>query len=352
LPLDDVQVLDLGMVWAGPYCGRLLASLGAAVVKVEGPRHPDGTRQAGTGECAGVFADLNQGKASLALDLATTEGRELFLRLVRSADAVVENFSPRVMPNFGLEAATLTHANPALIMLSMPAFGSTGPWANYVAYGSGLELATGLAAEGRDGQPEPAAVPYLDYLAGAYGAAAIVAALLARDRSGRGCHLEVAQREVACQLLSPPPLRPDRVGASRSAGRARRAPRRGRDGVRSAGGVRKADRADRSAGRGRVRARGKPARYGELDADELAADPRLAARGLLASPDPGAPCVHFARSPWRIVGVRARPERQAPALGADSRAVLRAAGVVDADIDRLVAAGIVLDSSGPDERPA
>jgi crotonobetainyl-CoA:carnitine CoA-transferase CaiB-like acyl-CoA transferase len=87
-------------------------------------------------------------------------------------------------------------------------------------------------------------------------------------------------------------------------------------------------------------------------ADELAANPRLAARGLLASPDPEAPCVHFARAPWRIAEVPARHERPAPALGADSRAVLRAAGVLDADIDRLVAAGIVLDSSGRDERPA
>jgi crotonobetainyl-CoA:carnitine CoA-transferase CaiB-like acyl-CoA transferase len=299
-----VQVLDLGMVWAGPYCTRLLAALGASVVKIEGPRHPDGTRQARAGECDGVFADLNQGKASLALDLATSEGRELFLRLAAGADIVVENFSPRVMPNFGLDSATLAQPNPALVTLAMPAFGSTGPWANYVAYGSGLELATGLAVRGRDGRPTPAPVPYLDYLAGAYGAAAVLAALLARDRGGLGCHVEVAQREVACQLLS---------------------------------------RLQRSAPHPPLPS------YGELDAAALAADPNLAARGaargLFAAPRLEGPCMHFARAPWRIAEVPARGERPAPALGADSRAVLRAAGLDDASIDELVAAGIVLDSS-------
>jgi crotonobetainyl-CoA:carnitine CoA-transferase CaiB-like acyl-CoA transferase len=313
-----VQVLDLGMVWAGPYCARLLAALGASVVKVEGPRHPDGTRLAGADGCAGVFADLNQGKLSLALDLAAADGRQAFLRLAAQADAVIENFSPRVMPNFGLDAASLARANPGLVTLAMPAFGATGPWANYVAYGSGMELVSGLGTVGLAGRPAPAPVPYLDYLAGAFGAAAVVAALLTRDRDGRGCHLEAAQREVACQLISslsasiltvasatPPPDLPPPLRA-----------------------------------------------YGDLDGAALAAEPWLAPRGLFAGSDATTPCAHFARPPWRIAGMPARAERPAPALGADSRVVLQAAGMDDARIDELVGAGIVLDASGTGEGAA
>src|SRR5262249_41755410 len=142
------------------------------------------------------------GKQSLVVDLGSPAGRDAFLRLVHGVDVVVESFSPRVMPNFGLDYATLARGNPSLSMVSMPAFGSEGPWTSYVAYGSGLELATGLAQRDADGRPAPAPVAYLDYLAGTYAAAGLLAALLARDRCGRGAHLEVAQREVACQLLA------------------------------------------------------------------------------------------------------------------------------------------------------
>ena len=112
-PLAGLCVLDLGMVWAGPWCGRLLAALGARVLKVEGPARRDGTRPTAPHACAGAFADLNRGKESLALDLASAAGRDAFLRLVVRADVLLENFSPRVMPNFGLDYATLAEANPA-----------------------------------------------------------------------------------------------------------------------------------------------------------------------------------------------------------------------------------------------
>lgn len=310
LPLDDVRVLDLGMVWAGPYCARLLAGLGASVVKVEGPRHADGTRPSDARECAGVFADLNRGKRSLALDLSTAGGRALFLQLVERADVVVENFSPRVMPNFGLDRATLAQVNPTLIGVSMPAFGSTGPWANYVAYGSGLELATGLAPPGPDGRPRPSPVPYLDYLAGAYAAAGVLAALIARDCDGRGAHIELAQREVACQLL----------GWTRSGSVAKRP----------------------DEGPGEPIARWA---YGDLDAAALAADPRLTARGIFSGDRAAGPCAHLARVPWRICDIPRRIERPAPVLGAHSRAVLRGVGVDDTTIAQLVSAGIILDAS-------
>jgi crotonobetainyl-CoA:carnitine CoA-transferase CaiB-like acyl-CoA transferase len=279
LPLTDLRVLDLGMVWAGPYCGRLLAGLGATVIKVEGPRRKDGTRAGGRGDCTGVFGDLNRGKASLVVDLASRAGRDSFLRLARGADVVLENYSPRVMPNFGLDYAALARANPRLLMLSLPAFGGSGPSRDYVAYGSGLELATGLAARAADGRPVPAPVAYLDYLAGAYGAVGLLAALLARDRGGGGApgagarqevdrrdlgaeqvgsqilgaHLELAQREVASQVLGA-------IGERQDA----RPP-------------------------------------AALDPAALAADPHLAARGLFAPPTrAGRACHHYARLPWRL----------------------------------------------------
>ncbi len=400
-PLDGIQVLDLGMVWAGPYCGRLLAALGASVVKIEGPRHSDGTRQAGGGACAGVFADLNQGKTSLALDLAAAAGRAAFLRLARRADVVVENFSPRVMPNFGLAASVLAETNPGLISLALPAFGSTGPWASYVAYGSGLELATGLAVRDTAGRPEPAPVPYLDYLAGAYGAAAVLAALLARDGHGAGCHVEIAQREVACQVLalnesplplwgrvraggpevpSPPPGERVRVRGT-SSGKLKPGAAQDRpltptlspDGGKEVatpppnlppqGGEGHADSASRSCPSSQPAEwplscptfEARPAvpnrrAYGDLDAAALVADPRLRVSGLFAAPaEAEAPCTHFARPPWRLVELPRPPEAPAPALGANSRVVLRSVGLSDAEVDWLVETGVVLESS-PVER--
>jgi crotonobetainyl-CoA:carnitine CoA-transferase CaiB-like acyl-CoA transferase len=306
-PLADLLVLDLGMVWAGPYCGRLLAALGARVIKVEGPHRPDGTRPARGAPCGGAFADLNRGKESLVLDLQHPGGRAAFLRLVERADVLIENFSPRVMPNFGLAYPTLAAANPRLLMLSLPAFGATGPWAHYVAYGGGLELVTGLAPRDAQGRPIPAPVAYLDYLAGTYGAAGLLAALLARDRTGRGAHLELAQREVACQVLD------------------------------AAGDV--------------------PLRPWTLDPAVLAADSRLRARGLLAPPAPaGEPCHHLDRPPWCLHGVPVPRERPAPPFSAHSRVVLETlASLTLAEVAALWDAGAVVladPASRPDEELA
>jgi crotonobetainyl-CoA:carnitine CoA-transferase CaiB-like acyl-CoA transferase len=305
LPLSDLRVLDLGMVWAGPYCGRLLAGLGARVTKIEGPTRRDGTRRVGRDGCAGAFGDLNRGKSSLVLDLAHPTGRELFLRLAAQSDLVVESFSPRVMPNLGLAYEALLAANPSLLMLSMPAFGASGPWGNAVAYGGGLELATGLASLDAGGQPQPSEIAYLDYLAGCYGAAGLLAALLRRDRTGSGAHVEVAQREVACQVLQ----QSLELSGTSAAG----APRPG-----PAFGVNPAI---------------------------VVADEHLTARGLLADRIETAGrgmCHHYARLPWRLHGVPARPERAAPRFGADSRRLLqRQAGLSRERLDQLVETRVV-----------
>jgi len=339
MPLSDVRVLDLGIVWAGPHCGRLLAGLGATVVKVEAPRRPDGPRPPEDWSgCWGAFGDLNRGKLSLAMDLSQPAGREALLRLSAGADVLIENFSPRVMPNLGLGPGELIAANPALITLSMPAFGSDGPWANYVSYGSGLELATGLWDKDPDGTPRPAPIPYLDYLCGVYGAAGILAGLIGRDAMGAGGRLEVAQREVACQLL--------------------------------AGGV--------PEQRGGALA---------IDPRALADDPSLAESGLFA-PDwtsvsgrlvaiksadsalsaanasavggqqgddasrarptrtDGSACWHLARLPWRMYDVPSLSESPAPALGQHSAQVLQSLGGYEPQaIQQLIREGVVLDSA-------
>lgn len=303
-PLSGIRVLDLGAIWAGPYAGRLLAGLGAEVIKVEAPSRPDGTRRlVHRSRCQGVFADLNRGKTSLVMDLASSEGCQTFLQLVRRADVVVENFSPRVMQNFGLGFAALASENPGLVMLSMPAFGSDGPWSEYVAYGSGLEMAGGLAHWGKgDEPPEVADIPYLDYLSGAYGALGVLAAILQRDVRGTGCHLEVAQRDVAGQLLREP----------------------------DSGGP-----------------------FPGIDAALLASDPHLAHRGLFAVPAPSAACFHLARLPWRFEGSCARRERPAPRFGAHSRRTLiRLAGRSQAEIDRLMREGLVRGARADHRRVA
>ncbi|MPZ14333.1 MAG: hypothetical protein GEU73_07895 [Chloroflexi bacterium] len=322
LPLSDICVLDLGMVWAGPHAGRLLAGLGARVVKIEGPNRPDGTRP--DVGCLGAFGDLNRGKASLVLDLAHELGREAFLRLVSRADVLVENFSPRVMPNFGLDDSVLSAVNSRLVMLSMPAFGSDGSWAHAVAYGSGLELITGLGTIGPDGRPAPAPVPYLDYLSGAYGAVGVLAALLARETSGDGVRLEIAQRDVACQLL-----RGWRSSQQRHVDR----------GVRIG---------DHMTSPSMLTAR-------EIDwtsyVADFASDRHLAARELFTSrTTERKPCHHYARPPWRLHGIPFPDEGPAPAFGADSRPILEELARMDTEaIDRLVGAGVVVaaDPDGP-----
>jgi hypothetical protein len=204
LPLDGLRIFDLGAVWSGPYAGRLLAQLGARVIKVESPHRLDGTRPRSPNACAGVFGDLNAGKLSALLDLSDPTTATRFRRMLTRVDGLVENFSSRVMSNFGLGPAALQSINPALIAVSMPAFASAGAWSGHVGYGSGLELAAGLSHAAPGHAPRPAPVPFTDYLSGCYAAAAFLAALIGRDAGRGGCHVEVPQHAVARQLLDAP----------------------------------------------------------------------------------------------------------------------------------------------------
>src|SRR5579883_1050178 len=151
-PLEGVRVLDLTRHVAGPLCTKLLADYGADVIKIEQPRRGDPARwiapflhELPHPERSGLFLHLNTNKRGITLNLKTETGRAIFLRLLPSADIVVENFQPRVMPSLGLDYATLSKIKPALVMTSISNFGQTGPYRDWrasdlIVYAMGHEM--------------------------------------------------------------------------------------------------------------------------------------------------------------------------------------------------------------------
>jgi CoA:oxalate CoA-transferase len=207
-PLDGVLVLDLGQIYAGPYCAWLLGQLGARVIKVEAPRGD--LVRARTDDPRGPYAHLmlNAGKSSVVLDLQTAEGRDLLLQLVERADVLVENFSVGTMERLGLPTDVLLARNPALVHASGTGFGSTGPLAGLSAMDLTVQAMSGLinATGEPDRPPVKSGAAITDFLGGVHLALAVVAALLERERSGRGQHVESSMHEAAvislCSALS------------------------------------------------------------------------------------------------------------------------------------------------------
>ena len=186
--LDGLRVLDLTRLLPGPFCTMLLGDLGADVVKVEEPTGGDPARS------SPLYAQVNRNKRSLTLDLKSGEGHQLFLRLVDSADVVVEGFRPGVMARLGLAYEQLAARNPRVIYASLSGFGQSGPYRdrpghdlNYLA----LAGAVGYNI-GRDGHPVPMAVQVADLGAGAFAAIAILAAVVSRQQTGRGQSVDVS----------------------------------------------------------------------------------------------------------------------------------------------------------------
>ena len=214
LPLAGLRVVDLSMGWAGPLCTRQLADLGAEVVKVEACQYPDWWR--GVDPRPAFFAErqyekdlrfgvLNRNKAGITLDLSRPEGAALLKRLVREADAVVENYAREVLPKLGLDYPALAAERPDLVMVSMPAFGGSGPWRDARAYGSTLEHASGLpSVSGQaDWPPTTNQLAYGDPIGGLNAAAAVLTALLHRRETGEGQHIDLAQVECMFPLVAP-----------------------------------------------------------------------------------------------------------------------------------------------------
>jgi len=196
LPLQDVRVIEFCAVAAGPYCGMLLADMGADVVKVEHPRGGDTMRQWPplTGGYSENFASLNRNKRSVALDLKDPADRERARRLVLSADVVIENNRPGVMDRLGLGYASFRNEKPALVYCSISAFGQEGPRAEEGGFDLTLQAMSGvMSVTGEpDGAPVKCGVPLSDFCAGLYGAYAVASVLRRVQQGGAGEHIDVS----------------------------------------------------------------------------------------------------------------------------------------------------------------
>lgn len=211
-PLADLLVLDLTRVLAGPYCTRLLADLGARVIKIERPGEGDDMRRAyrqlepGRSDQSTYFVRVNAGKESVGVDLNHPQGRAVLLDLVRAADVFVENFAPGVTERLGCDYARLAAVKPDLVYCSISGFGQTGPWRERPAFAHIVNAAAGLMHLEQGDLPAPRAsnLQAADVLAGTHAFGAILAAVRRRDRTGRGAYLDVSMLEslVAADDLS------------------------------------------------------------------------------------------------------------------------------------------------------
>ena len=211
LPLEGIRVADLTMMWAGPFATRLLAEMGAEVIKIESPKAWDNIRtlipQPGVADpwnSSYYFNDYNRDKKSLTLDLADPRGRATFLRLVPHCDVVMENYRADVLDNLGLGYDVLRGARPDVILVSMAGYGKTGPERGHVGFGPIIEQMSGLASMtgyGDDGVPFKTGISYGDPVAGKAAVAAVVLALIQRRKTGQGAFIDLAQREVMSSLI-------------------------------------------------------------------------------------------------------------------------------------------------------
>lgn len=192
-----IRVIDFSHVLSGPYCTRLLADLGAEVIKIERPGSGDESRHLPhvlEPGYSGYFLQYNAGKRSLALDVKAPEGLEIVRRLIASGDVVIENFRPGVMARLGLGYDALRETNPRLVMCSISAYGQTGPRALDPGHGLMAEALGGvLGMTGdADGPPMPAGISVADVAGGVFAFGAIAAALYRREATGEGDYVDIA----------------------------------------------------------------------------------------------------------------------------------------------------------------
>ncbi len=204
-PLHGIKVIDLTRVLAGPFCTMTLADLGAEIIKIEKPGTGDDSRAFGPhlhGESA-YFMSINRGKKSLTLDLKAEKGREIFLKLVKDADVVVENFKPGVMKKLGLDYAALQKINPKLIYCASSGFGQTGPYSSRPAYDLIIQGMGGLMSiTGPDAsQPTKVGSSIADIFAGVFSAIGILSALYNRTHTGKGQMVDVAMLDCMVAIL-------------------------------------------------------------------------------------------------------------------------------------------------------
>ncbi|MEX6723903.1 CaiB/BaiF CoA transferase family protein [Parapedomonas caeni] len=391
-PLAGVRVLDLTSVLMGPYATQIFADLGAEVIKVESP-DGDTTRYLPPGHDparGGMFMNVNRGKRSLVLDLKQPEARAVLLRLAATADVFIHSMRAQAIARLGLDYAALQAANPRIIYANLYGFARNGPYRDYPAYDDIVQAASGivdLQARLSGGVPTYLATVVADKVAGLTGAYAVMAALFARERTGAGQEIEVpmfetlvsfATVEHLCGSLFVPPLGPPEY--PRATAETRR-PYRTRDGY--IGVMIYNDKHWRAF----FAAIGDPdwsrdpmfatmrsrteniatvlARVAEVMAErttgdwmellraaeipampiaslsDLLEDPHLTATGFWQQQETDAGTLRFPGIPTRFSATPGAIGEPGPALGADSAAVLREAGLSEADIAALAERGAV-----------
>ncbi|MCU4553547.1 CoA transferase [Acinetobacter nosocomialis] len=216
--LQGIRVLDLSRVLAGPWCGQILADLGAEVIKIERPRVGDDTRMWGppwmpdqdgnmTRE-SGYFQCTNRNKYSVAVDITTPEGQALIYEIAKTADVVIENYKTGSLAKYGLDYASLSELNPSLVYCSITGFGQDGPRAEEPGYDfiiqgmSGLMSITGEPDDVAGGGAQKVGVAVVDIQTGLYSTIAIQAALIARSHTGRGQYIDMSLLDVQVAALA------------------------------------------------------------------------------------------------------------------------------------------------------
>ena len=207
LPLKGIKVLEVTNNWAGPHAGRMLADLGADVTLIE-RNHVQVTRSkhllGGDHHIAPnfynrahTFNQLNRNKKGIVVDLSNAEGKEIFLKLAKETDVIIENNSSRVFPNFGLSFEEIKAHNPTVILCSISGFGATGPQAHHVALGSNLEGSSGLVSTigYTDNELSESGSFYADPIGGSFGAILSIAALIAQQKNKQAMHIDISLLE-------------------------------------------------------------------------------------------------------------------------------------------------------------
>ena len=418
-PLQGVRIVEMGQLIAIPFAMKLLGDMGAQVIRLESTRRLESYRSDSVyqNEVHGEFwnrganfYEQNRNKLGITLDLGRPEGLEVLRRLISVSDVFAENFTPRVIKNFGLEYSDLRRIRPDIIMVSSTGYGFDGPWANFGATGPATEGASGLAYTTgyAGGPPVMAEIPYIDYTAGEHTVFAVMTALMHRLRTGQGQFIDVSQTQAAAATIPEALLDfaangrgPTRIGNAdpvmsphgcypctgedrwivigvaedsewqamcRVMGRSDWAS----DGRFSTGVVRLKHREELDRMIGEVtenwdshrlmealQAAGVPA-GAVLDSKDLLFDPHLRERGFYEvvehHPSTGMPPLPYASRPWKLSETPAVPPRAAPLMGEHNELVLRdLLGLTTEEVARLEEVRIIgyaPDDPRPVQRPS